>query len=184
MLPATSEVIAALNSRDHIYCNLIDFNFNGTTIRQTDAGLDIEYSGNTYLGNGLILKIDDVKQTTDIRINEMSMYITIADQSILAILLNNNQAGRDIMIRRAYLNSNMQVINNPFIITQGIITGIATTTTQSDSQLQIRMGSAFSDWARSGGRRTNDASQQKFYNGDLGMEFATQVSAEQRWGGV
>lgn len=184
MLNVNPAVTQALEN-DHIYCHLYTFNFNGSTLRLTDAGRDIEYSGNTFLANGQILDVDDIKETSDVRVNELGITVTIADLALLAIMLQNNQFGRTIVIDRAYFDDVGAVIPDPIRLTTLRISGISTSTSpQGDSQMQIKVASDYADWERTAGRRTTDASQQDIYPGDKGLEFASQVRREQRWGGV
>ncbi len=182
MTVVTSAVRAALEAQEHEYCHLIEMTLNGATIRLTEAGHDIEYLGNTFLGNGSILDIDDVISTSDIRINEIGINFSLADQSILALLLSNNQIGREVVIFRAYTNNGI-VIPDPITLVFGQVSGFTTDTSITESVAQIRMSGPFADWQQVAGRRTTEASQQKEYPDDRGMEFATQVQPQLSWGG-
>lgn len=182
MTTVTPEVLEALQAQDHEYCHLIEMNLNGAIIRLTEAGHNIEYLDNTFLGNGSILDIDDVISTSDIRINEIGINFSLSDQSILALLLANNQIGREIVIFRAYTNNGV-VIPDPIVLVFGQVSGFTTDTSTTESIAQIRMSGPFADWQQVAGRRTTDASQQKEYPGDRGMDFATQVQPQLSWGG-
>ena len=182
-MPAVTPLVqAALESQDHEYCHLIEMSLNGATIRLTEAGTDIEYLGNTFLGNGQILDIDDIKNTADLRVNEVGITFTIADQALLALLLANNQIGREITIFRAYTNNSV-IIPDPIILVFGQVSGFTTETTLSESVAQLKMSGPFADWQQTAGRRTTEGSQQKEYPNDRGMEFATQVRPRLSWGG-
>lgn len=184
MLTVTSEVNTAIQN-DHTYCHLVQIDFNGGTVRLTDAGYDMTYSGNTFLANGQLLDVDDIKETSDLRVNEIGITLTAVTQSLLAILLQNSQIGREVTISRAYIDDTTgQPINNPIPLTTSQISGFAvSTSSQGESSLQLKIASEFADWERTTGRRTTEASQQKIYPNDRGMEFATQVQQEQQWGG-
>ena len=182
MTVVTPAVQEALESQEHEYCHLIEMTLNGATIRLTEAGTDIEYLGETFLGNGQILDIDDVISTADIRINEIGINFSLSDQTLLSLLLANNQIGREIVIFRAY-TSNSVVIPDPIVLVYGQVSGFTTDTSITESIAQIRMSGPFADWQQEAGRRTTEASQQKIYPSDRGMEFATQVQPELSWGG-
>ena len=182
MTVVTAAVQQELESQDHEYCHLIEMQLNGAIVRLTEAGHDIEYLGETFLGNGQILDIDDIKSTVDLRVNEVGITFSIADQALLALLLANNQIGRDITIWRAYTNDGV-VIPDPLILVFGQVSGFTTDTTLSNSIAQIKMSGPFADWQQAAGRRTTEASQQKEFPLDRGMEFATQVRPELSWGG-
>lgn len=182
MTTVTAEVQAALESQDHEYCHLIEMSLNGATVRLTESGVDIDYLGNTFLGNGSLLDIDDIKSTADLRVNEVGITFSISDQALLSLLLSNNQIGREIVIFRAYTNNSV-VIPDPIVLVFGQVSGFVTDTSLSDSVAQIKMSGPFADWGQEAGRRTTEASQQKEFIGDRGMEFATQVRPQLSWGG-
>ncbi len=182
MTVVTAAVQQQLEAQDHEYCHLLEMELNGALVRLTEAGHDIEYLGNTFLGNGSLLDIDDIKDTSDLRVNEVGITFSLADQALLALLLSNNQIGRNITIFRAYTNNGI-VIPDPIILVFGQVSGFTTDTTLSNSIAQVKMSGPFADWQQQAGRRTTEASQQKEFPEDRGMEFATQVRPELSWGG-
>lgn len=182
MTTVTTAVENALNSQDHEYCHLVEMNLNGAIVRLTEAGHDIEYLGNTFLGNGQLLDIDEIKNSSDLRVNEVGITFSLSDQALLALLLGNNQIGREITIFRAYTNNGV-VIPDPIILVFGQVSGFTTDTSLTESIAQIKMSGPYADWQQQSGRRTTEGSQQKVYPGDRGMEFATQVRPELTWGG-
>lgn len=182
MTTVTTAVETALLADDHEYCHLFQLFLNGVTFYLTEAGHDIEYDGNTYLGNGQILDIDEIKETADLRVNEVGITFSLADQSILALLLGNNQIDRDVFVLRAFTNNGV-VIPDPVMLFFGKVSGFNTDTTLEDSELQVKVSGPYADWQTTAGRRTTEAGQQRVFPNDRGMEFANQVREELRWGG-
>ena len=80
MIPVSTEVADAL-SGDHIFAHLLKFEFTLGAVYLTDAGYDISWSGNTYLANGLLLGMDSPKFTSELRVGEISLTFSAADQS-------------------------------------------------------------------------------------------------------
>ena len=64
----------------------------------------------------------------------------------------------------------------------GNISSVAITETIDNTVLSVQVASHWSNWNLTKGRHFSDASQQEFSSGDLGMEFATQVKEDVRWG--
>ena len=109
MIPITIEVANSL-AGDHGFAHLLKIDFTNGPACFTDAGYDIDFSGNTYHANGLLLGMDSPKFTTELRVGEITLTFGAADQSVLALLLNTSQINRYVHVHRAILNTSMQVI--------------------------------------------------------------------------
>ncbi len=182
MISVTPAVASAL-AGDHLFANLLKFEFSTGPICFTDAGYDITWNGDNYLANGLLLGMDAPKFTSELRVGETSVAFSAADQSVLAMILNENQINRYVHVYRAFLDQNMQVIPDPIFMHSWLITD-ASTTADKEAEIQISMASEWADFEAPRGRRTTDASQRRFYPNDRGLEFATQVRKEIKWGGA
>ena len=184
MLQLTTQVAAAI-AGDHDYCHLIRLELaNNTIIRLTDAGFDINWNGETFDANGLLLGMDAPKFTIDIRVGEISLAFTAADQSMVALLLGSNQINRYVYVYRAYLNSQGQVIPDPILLHTWLITSFDVSDSKGSAQITVSMASEWADFEKPAGRRSTDASQQRIYPGDKGMEYAGQVKKDLKWGGA
>ena len=181
MLNLPQEVLDAIEG-DHDFCHLIEMQLNGITIRLTEAFFDVEYDGDTYLGNGVLLDIDGAKETSELSVNSTAITFTAAEQSIVAIMLQNNQIERPVRVFRAYLDNNGDVIG-VIQLTWGTTTSFSISDRLDGTSIQIEIAGPFSDWQKSSGRNTTDGSMQRFFPGDKSMEFASQVKPELEWGG-
>lgn len=177
--PAVASALAG----EHLFAHLLKFEFSAGLICFTDAGYDITWNGDIYLANGLLLGMDAPKFTSELRVGETSVAFSAADQSVLAMILNENQINRYVHVYRALLDQNMQVIPDPIFMHSWLITD-ASTTADKEAEIQISMASEWADFEAPRGRRTTDASQRRFYPNDRGLEFATQVRKEIKWGGA
>lgn len=182
MITLTTAVEEAVNSESHEYCHLVEIMFNGSTVRLTEAAHDIELGPSTFLGNGLLVEVSDIRATSELRINEINIIFSLAEQSILALILGNNQIGSEVRILRAY-TSNGVVIPDPVLIYFGRVSGFTTDTSLTSADVQLKVAGPFADWESKSGRRTTDSSQQKDYPGDRGMQFASIIQPELVWGG-
>ena len=178
----TPQVLSALKT-DFTYCHLVDLELNGGTVRLTESDSNISWGASTYLGNGILIDIDNMRDTSEIRVNELSITLSASDQTVLAFMLQNNQIGRNVKVYRAILNNDLTVIPDPILLTWGEIVGFSSSVSNSDASVQVDFAGPFSDWERVGGRATTLASQNRFYPNDKGFEFASQVKDELKWGG-
>ncbi|HAT42349.1 MAG TPA: hypothetical protein DCS87_11625 [Rheinheimera sp.] len=182
MITVTPAVASAI-AGDHLFAHLLKFEFTGGSTCFTDAGYDITYNGDVYQANGLLLGMEAPKFTNELRVGEISVTFSAADQSVLAMVLNNSQVNRYVHIYRAYLGTSLQVIANPILLHSWLITDASVSSDRKDAEITVSMASEWADFEAPRGRRTTDASQRRFYPNDRGLEFATQVKKDIKWGG-
>lgn len=184
MLPITPEVTAAL-SADHDYCHLIRMELaNNTVLRFTDAGFDINWAGELFNANGLLLGMDAPTFNSQLRIGEIQLGFTAADQSVVALMLGQNQINRHVYVYRAYLTNQGAVIPNPILLHTWLITASDVSDGKGTAECSVAMASEWADFEKPSGRRSTDASQQRLFAGDKGMEFSGQINKDLKWGGA
>lgn len=158
--------------------------FNSLTLGLTEAGYDISYNGVNYLSNGLLLGVSNYKEAAELKVNDITLVLSSVDQTISALLLQNNQIGREVFIDRVIFDRfNPGDILYVEEIAVGEITGFSNGSTKESSAMSITVSSLFADWQRKNGRTTTNSSNQRFYPNDLGMEFANSINNELKWGG-
>lgn len=183
MLQITNDVAAAL-AGEHSYCHLVKLELaNDVTLRLTDSGIDIDFNGELYESNGLLLGMDAPTFNAELRIGEISLAFTAADQSVVALMLGVNQINRYAHIYRAYLNDQGQVIPNPILLHSWLINAPDVSDSKDDSQITVPLTSEWADFEAPRGRRSTDANQRRFFPNDKGLEFASQVKKDLKWGG-
>ena len=104
MLNVTPQVAMAIAGA-HEYCHLITLELTDGPIRLTDCGYPVIWQGNEFQSNGLLLGMDSPSFSTEIRIGEINLVFTAADQSIVALMLGTSQINRYVKMYRAYLDS-------------------------------------------------------------------------------
>ncbi len=182
MISVTPAVASAL-AGDHLFAHLLKFEFTSGAVCFTDAGYDITWNGDTYLANGMLLDLEAPKFTTELRVGEISVTFSAADQSVLAMVLGESQVNRYVHVYKALLDTSMQLIPNPFLLHSWLITGCSVEADRKSAEITVSMASEWADFEAPRGRRTTDASQRRFYSADRGFEFAAQVSKSLKWGG-
>jgi hypothetical protein len=178
--PLIEQALESSYTRAH----LVTLELNGVTLRYTENGFDLDYDGNTWLANGLLLDMGEPRYTAELRVNETDLSFTAADLTTLAIILNNPQYNRRVTVDRVYLDDDGDIIGEPIRLNNWRIVGWTSgDEVDGESVIALRMASEFADWQKPSGRRTTQASQQRFYPNDKGLEFAASVNKELRWGG-
>lgn len=94
---------ALRNPQGHSFCHVINMDLVGASLLLTDADMPIVHAGQTYLANALINQLSDVKQEQELSAIQYSITFTAADQTMLALFLNNEQRNRLVTITRVIL---------------------------------------------------------------------------------
>tara|TARA_R100001377_G_scaffold85210_1_gene70802 strand:- start:1847 stop:2401 length:555 start_codon:yes stop_codon:yes gene_type:complete len=158
---------------------LIDFE---TPIYITECISDIIFDGNTYASSGALQGISAVTETTEVQVGAVSLTLSGVSQEYISILLNNAYIDKQVTISRVLMDPYLQIIGTPILMYDGRITNFAINDTMETSNVTITAASHWSDFNKKSGRRTNHNSQQIFFNGDKGFEFAPKIMRDLKWG--
>lgn len=151
----------------------------------TEAAFDIEFGGNTFLGNGTILGMGTPKYTAEPRVNEIAISFSGADLTLNALLLSNSGGfNKRVFVDRVWLDANSAPIAGYAMRLNNwrIVGNSAEEKWNGESTVSLKIASELADWKKPAGRRTTPASQQRFFAGDKGFDFAASVQKELVWG--
>jgi|TARA_Y100000289_G_scaffold60329_1_gene67188 hypothetical protein len=164
---------------------LIEIGF-GTPVYLTNASFDITSSvsgtSRTYLSNGHLRGISGVSETNKPTKNTLSLSLSAVDQTYVSIALNENIINDDVYIYRGFLDTNNALISDPFLLFYGTIDEYKIGDNTTTANLVLSVTSHWGNFSKVSGRVTTDNSQQRFFSGDKGMEFAALTVRDIRWG--
>ena len=150
--------------------------------RYTDHYKDITYSSNTYTASSLLLGVSDVSETSDVAVDSITIAFTGADQSIISLLLNNDYMDKEAEVYKGFLDDSQALISDPFLLFKGRIESYAIEEDINNSQISISISSHWSDFDKVKGRKTNTGSQELFFSGDKGFDYASKSVQNIKWG--
>jgi hypothetical protein len=176
-----SATIAALQSDSFNMANLIQLDFS-TVVRITDWNRNISALSSTFLSSPHLTDIGQSAESSDPRINSLLITLSGVEQTFVALFLSNNYIDVRARIWKAVLGSDDSIVGDPFLIFDGRITGYAIDDTESTSDISIEVSSHWKDFELRKGRRTNRNSQQYYFAGDLGMDYAGVIVKDLKWG--
>ena len=154
--------------------NLTDNSFNLTS--------SISGSSTTYTASPFIVSIPSFEEQTDITKTSLDITLSGADQTFISTALNENIVNDSVVIFRGLLDSNNAIIADPLLLYQGTIDTFQINESQNESSLNITVVSHWADFEKKTGRKTNNASQQRFFSTDVGMDFSSQTVLDIKWG--
>lgn len=191
-MPLAANIIDQITRRAFVSTELVEIQL-ATPIYLTTAPFDINQTTMTsngqkkYIAQGSFLSFSGIQTVENIRVNSIQLVFTGATSTYTNIVLNDSYLHRPIRIYKQFIEQRTGSVNNPQFLTpvliyEGVMTGATIEEDGKQSNVTINTNNQFYDFDRKNGRRTNDASQKRWYPLDKGMEFSTQNVADIIWG--
>jgi hypothetical protein len=152
-----------------------------TTIRLTDWYSDVTYDSNSYEAGGSFLTVDSVTETGQLQIDEINLGFSNVTNEVRTLVQGGAFTDKTVEIYLAYFNENETLIGAINYFT-GQIRSVSISENIDSSVLAMTVASHWANWNLTKGRHYSDESQKSAYTGDRGLEFATQVKSDVRWG--
>ena len=154
----------------------------GIGYRFTDHYKDITYDGNTYSASSLFLKVSDISESSEVEVGNISLEFTGADQTIVSLFLSSSYMDREVEVYKGFMDANQSLIADPFLLFKGRIESFNLDEDLNNSDVQIVVASHWADFDKIKGRKTNTNSQQLYFTGDVGFDYASQTVQDIKWG--
>ena len=159
---------------------LVELNLS-STIRLTDWYTNVTYDSNSYQAGGSFLSIDSTTETGQLQVNEINLGFSNITDQVRSLVQDGAFTDKTVDIYLAYFNSDETIVGAINYFT-GQIRNVVIAETIESSILNMTVASHWANWNLTMGRHYSDESQQTFSSGDKGLEFATQVKEDVRWG--
>ena len=154
---------------------LVEIDFS-TPIYLTNAPFDITSSvsgsSRTYITNGHLKNITGINETNKPTKNSLQLALSGVDQTYISIALSENIINTEVYIYRGFLDDSNALISDPFLLFFGTVDEYKITDNTTNANLVLNLTSHWGNFQKTSGRVTTDNSQQRFFSGDKGMEFA------------
>lgn len=162
-------------------CNLVFIDV-GSGIRLTDYAHDVVDGSNTYSVSDHVLNIGEPKESRELRVNTMSLSLSGVEQTYISLFLGNDYVNRQILIQKAAISSTGTIVGSPFVAFDGRLTRFEVTERRDSSEVIVEAASHWADFDKKSGRLTNNNSQQQYFPGDVGFEYAANTVRDLKWG--
>ena len=159
---------------------LVELNLS-STIRLTDWYSNVTYDSNSYEAGGSFLTVDSTTETGQLQVNEINLGFSNITDQVRSLVQDGSFTDKTVEIYLAYFNQDETIVGAINFFT-GQIRNVSIQEDIDNSILNMTVASHWANWNLTKGRHYSDESQQTFSTGDKGMEFATQVKEDVRWG--
>ena len=159
---------------------LVELNLS-STIRLTDWYSNVTHDSNSYEAGGSFLTVDSTTETGQLQVNEINLGFSNITDQVRSLVQDGSFTDKTVDIYLAYFNADETIVGAINFFT-GQIRNVSIQEDRDNSILNMTVASHWANWNLTKGRHYSDESQQTFSTGDKGMEFATQVKEDVRWG--
>jgi len=173
--------ITALSGGSMRWATLIKMDF-ASPVYLTSWPHDISALGQVFSSSAHILSIGDAKEDANLKVGSTSLILSGAEQSFISLFLSNNYINVGYSQHVAILDDQGVVIGTPVEVYDGLISGVTIEDSGKTSKVKIDISSHWADFEKKSGRKTNHNSQQVYFPGDNGFEFAATKSTDIKWG--
>ena len=142
---------------------------------------DITFGGKTYLARSNIMDIGGISESLDLKSENLNVVFGSADRAVATQLQTRGPVGWDLDVRQFWLDDEWTTVGET-LLWSGSVTGYNIEHEGADAKISIEASTRFRNYRTIAGRKTNTASQQKHFAGDLGLDMAHRVGREFRWG--
>ena len=165
--------------------HLVEINFEGITLFLTDAATDLQFNGEAWISGGLLLDPSSLDLVNEVRTVTDSIVITGVDQAVKSLILNDpsRQAMREVVIYECFLNTQGQIIPDPYIRDIYFIDSVQMIGGVQADTISLQLAGEFADFDYKAGIRTTNASMQRVHSGDRFMQFSKAAGKPVKWGG-
>jgi len=176
-----ADVITELAKSSFQTAHLVKINFV-TPVYLSDYAHDIAFGGVSYEAGGQLLGIDNISETSEVRVGSIGLTLSGVHQASIATLLSEETTDRQVVIYKAVIDPAGLIIGDPIMVYDGRLTKYAISDSDGSSQVTLTVSSHWADFELKAGRKTNDSSQQMFFAGDKGMAFSGLMTKDIKWG--
>lgn len=178
--------VTALAADSFRLANLLQMDFTipspQNIVRLTDWGHDLTALSATWDSSPHFMGVTTATESGELRVSSVTVRLSGVEQTFVSLFLNNQY--HDVRLRqyKAVLDSSAAVVGAPILVFDGRISDFGMGDSESDVVIEVVAASHWANFDAIAGRRTNHNSQQLFFSGDLGFEFAADTVEEIKWG--
>lgn len=154
----------------------------GNGVYLTDYASDISHGGNTYQSTGYLLEVGNPSESRDLRVNQLGLQFSGVGQAYQSIFLQNDWMNRQGTVSKVVPNLSGGINGTPLVVFDGQITNWQFQESGGSSKVIVSLSSHWADFEKKQGRLTNNNSQQFYYAGDVGFEYAAHTVRDIKWG--
>jgi len=154
----------------------------GSGLRVTNHASDITWNSQTWDASPYLLEVGTPSESRDLRVNQLGIQFSGVGQAYQSVFLQNDWMNKPATVRLMVLDSNGVITGAPLVVFDGQISNWQFTESRKSSKVIVSISSHWADFQKTQGRLTNNNSQQFYFDGDVGFEYAAHTVRDIKWG--
>lgn len=176
-------MLAALQADEHRPIRLMEFQFDGGTLRYWTGVGDLSWDGKTWEGSGHLLQADKVEETIDDKATGAAWVLSGIPSALIAVAEDEDYQERPAAMWLAEIDGTGAIVSDPVKDFAGRMDVMTTTDQGETCTIGLTAESRVIDQDRPNRRDVTHEDQLIDYPADLGMEFVARMQDVQlKWG--
>lgn len=168
--------VTASQQPHRIVVPLIEAVFDSGPLRLAISPWPIEVGGNTFVAAGAAMKVRDMIESAG-STEGLTLELSGLDPAIIAIATQEPYQGRVLRLLKAFLHADThQLVATPKAPFVGRMRSMSIVETNDLCTVTVTVEHYEAELRRPAPLRMNDADQQRLYPGDLGCQYAEQMT--------
>jgi hypothetical protein len=178
----TSAFISAISAgtiQPHI---LLDAEFSDGTVYLWNGDYSLSWNGQTYLGAGNLLTIGQINESTDLKVNDISVSFSGIDTAYKTLALSQVDIDNDVTIRFALITAGGSIVADPEIIFEGKMDEVGINESAPISTFTLGVQNKLARLQTTNERRYTLQDHKDIYSTDTGLRHMVNSERETKWG--
>jgi hypothetical protein len=166
----SAEMLTAMASSEVKVVWLAQIEFVSTTLYLSTRSWNMDWSGNTYLGNSILRAPNSIRGTKDHVSNGYVIPLVGFDSTIMSLILTELTRAKKAYVYFGMLDASNNLIADPFLAISGNFSTARILSAGRQREVQLNYENDFFTSTRVNIFRYTDQSQQALFPGDTGFQ--------------
>lgn len=154
---------------------LVDLDFPTTAMRLTSRARDIAFNGNTYSGNGVLLEVSGIEETTEVSPAGLTLSLA-ATAALRNTIATEFFQGRRAGIWLGFIDATDAVVASPIPLASGIMDGADYDDDPAAPVIRLSIATRLRDMTVARERRWSSEDQKAIFPGDTGLRYVEAIA--------
>lgn len=175
----TASVKTASEAGHVIKLALVYMDFASGDLFVNSSSDAVTWDGDNYLGLGALGSISAIEENGEQKTSGMQFGLSGVPTAYISTALTEHYQGRPVKMWEAFLDTSYALIDDPVLVFSGLMDTMDIKISDNFADITVNAESRLSRWESASNLRFNNATQQKRFSGDLGLEFAESTAGKE-----
>ena len=154
---------------------LVDLDFPSAPMRLTSRARDVAFNGNLYAGDGVLLDVSDIEETTEVSPAGLTLTLA-ATAGLRTIITTAFFQGRRASVWIGFIDDAGAVVASPIVLAGGIMDGADYGDDPAAPVVRLAVATRLRDMSITRERRWSSEDQKAVFPGDTGLRYVEAIA--------